>query len=106
MRTQPYKCTTCARRRSLRFGTYNGEIKCVHCGGNMHLDKARINNDIKSRGERCDCHGSKTKKDPKMVYPGDVAYIQGPHRKGQRGCSFNRDYGISERPVEDNLCPF
>ena len=97
--------------------TYNGEIKCRHCGGNMNYDKCRIENDAKSRGERCDCTGAKSKSQDKIVYLDGVAMVLGPHRKGQLGCVHNKDFGktdeswaeftMLERPVNgDADCPF
>lgn len=66
----------------------------------MNLDTARVNNDSKSRGVRCDCNGGKTRRMDKIITIHGVTTVLGPHRRGQVGCQFNKHYGPEEPPAD------
>jgi len=74
---------------------------------------------VTDKGERCDCHGAKAKKEDKIIYPDGVNPVTlGPHRKGQVGCCHNEFYGKEceddfgdipfghDHQVDNNLIPF
>ncbi len=105
----PYQCTTtgCRKRKSYPKGTqdYTESCPALGCKGIMKLDRARVERPELSCGKPCDCNGSKGKREDKIVYRDEVAIVLGPHRKGQKGCMYNLNYGKSAFRDEDP-CPF
>lgn len=102
----PYRCMNrdktkgreCGRRKSMKREQVPDDVKCSGCGSSAYWakDAYRIEgrkNPNKDHPERCDCHGGKAKKEDKIVERDGVSIVLGPHRKGQKGCMHNPEYG-------------
>lgn len=121
----PYRCMkrikktgkTCFTRKSMKVKVEPSDVKCPKCGSPDHWykDVYRVvgrKTPNADNAERCDCGGTKSKKENLIQYHDGVRVIRGPHRKGQRGCIHHPQFGIPEQdmidepPTDEDKVPF